>query len=347
MEEKVSIEMMKKSDKPVYKDFFLKSDIVKQWIENGDIHQSIRNNSPSPNSFCLKSKDTYRKEIPEVLIERFGIEDKDLFRAKYIQAISGDGQEWTRITTLHSSSLAALLCFYNVTSNHVLKIDKYTFTESFFEVKTHVFGESESNMDVVLRGCDENGMNVVLFLECKFSEYLESSKCYNISLAYKEYYDKLGLFEENAIDNISFKEKNGKISISPKDPRHAPVYCGGIKQMISHYIGVSKYAKNMENLGEHVAFKGNKNEKVILGEILFDFGMHIKSSKNKLKNYRQSYYKLATKINEEEQSTLFQMRPTIFTYQDIFNGDFIKEDNIRRFYQFFSKKHTCNIDTEN
>ncbi len=339
--------MMKKSDKPVYKDFFLESDIVKQWIENGDIHQSIWNNSPSSNSFRLKSKNTYVEEIPEVLIERFGIEDKDLFRAKYLQAISGDGQEWTRICTLHSSSLAALLCFYNVTSDHTLKIDKYTFTESFFEVKTHVFGISESNMDVVLRGKDENGMNVVLFLECKFSEYLDSCICDNISLAYKKYYKKLGLFEENAIDNISFKEENGKISISSKDPRHTPVYCSGIKQMISHYIGVSKYAKNKENLGEHVAFKGNNDEKVILGEILFDFGKHIKSSKNKLKNYRQSYYKLATKINKVEQSTLFQMKPSIFTYQDIFNGDFIKEDNIRRFYQFNSKKKTRNPDTAN
>ncbi len=95
-----------------------------------------------------------------------------------MMAVSGSGQEGRRITTLHSSSLCALLHFYNIEEEPLLKLTldtnkktrSVTFTQSFFEYQTPVFNYP-SNMDVVLLGKDDEGEEVALFLESKFSEY--------------------------------------------------------------------------------------------------------------------------------------------------------------------------------
>ena len=85
-------------------------------------------------------------------------------------ACGGSGQEERRITTLHSSSLCALLFFYNVTDNHPLTIKGVgTFKESVFEFRSPVRDEEHpSCMDVVLIGEDEEHKPLVLFLESKF-----------------------------------------------------------------------------------------------------------------------------------------------------------------------------------
>ena len=319
-----------KSNKPIYNSFFAGKDIIGEWIDAGYIHRSLWHGEESKNSFCLKKTETYRTGIRAILEERFGIMDKETFREKYLEAISGDGQEWTRITTLHSSSLAALLCFYSVCKGHELKIDDYTFDESFFEVKTQVYGTSESNMDVVLRGKDGNGETVTLFLECKFSEYLDCGEYSGISKdAYLDKYEELGLFD-NPIDGILFKDGDA-LSIAPTEPRRKPVYCGGIKQMLSHYIGVSNYSRNKEKaLGEHSRFKALNREHILLGEILFDFGESIPNANEKLKNYSAAYSSLAEIINGNQSD--IEMLPEVILYNNVFDGDFIQEENIRKFY---------------
>ena len=94
-------------------------------------------------------------------------------------AVGGSGNEGDKITTLHSSSLCALLHFYNV-ERHPLTLEFKTknnkkveikrrviFNKSVFEFKSPVIG-NPSNMDVVLIGKDENtGKNIVFFLESK------------------------------------------------------------------------------------------------------------------------------------------------------------------------------------
>lgn len=325
----IDIDLMKKSKNMVYSNFFAKSDIVKEWVNDKQVFQTLWRGKISKSSFCLKAPNVYRSELPKILIDRFGIKDKDRFALKYKEAILGDGQEWTRITTLHSSSLAALLCFYNVSESNPLRMSEYTFTESFFEVKTHVFGESESNMDVVLRGTDGDRKKVALFLECKFCEYLNCSKYDGISKEYSEKYNDLGLFGKNKIPNVCFEEDENKICVSPVDK---PIYCGGIKQMISHYIGVSNYADYREEaLAEHLSFKADENEKVLLGEMLFHFTENFSNANVKLENYQVAYRQLAEIINKKREI----MVPYIFIYQDIFdNKNFVVEENIRSFYHF-------------
>ena len=119
----------------------------------------------------------------------------DSFKKKFEMAISGDGQEVKRISTLHSSSLAALLLLYSVSESKQLECflneKKYTFTDSFFEVKTNVKDSHFSNMDVVLVGKNSEGRDVIFFLESKFSEYFNTGMCDNISLdAYEKEYEE-------------------------------------------------------------------------------------------------------------------------------------------------------------
>lgn len=321
-----------KSKSKVYKDFFAKNELVEEWNKKGFVFKTFWRRQESDNSFCLKEKYTDRICIPQILIDRFGIKDNDLFKEKYREATSGDGQEWTRITTLHSSSLIALLCFYSISESNPIQINGYTFTESYFEVKTQVFQDAKSNMDVVLRGRDKDGGKVVLFLECKFSEYLSTGKYDNISIeAYKGTYNELGLFKN---DNLPFivevKKDKECICISSKKK---PLYCGGIKQMLSHYIGVSNYSSLRENaLAERKRFIVDKEEKVLLGEILFDFGDNITGEK--LKNYNEAYSSLARLINSNNKIGMFEK---VLTYQDVFfaeeNRGVIKDDNIRKFYR--------------
>lgn len=321
-----------KSTSKVYKDFFAKNELVKEWNEKGLIFKTFWRGEESNNSFCLKEKNKYRSSIPQILIDRFGIKDEELFKEKYRETISGDGQEWTRITTLHSSSLIALLCFYSISESNPITINDYTFTESFFEVKTQVYQDAESNMDVVLRGYDKDGGKVVLFLECKFSEYLSTGKYDSISIeAYENTYEELGLFNNDDLPyKVEVKEDEKCICISPKKK---PLYCGGIKQMLSHYIGVSNYSESRESaLAEHKRFIVDEEEKVLLGEILFNFGGNITGEK--LENYNAAYSSLSQLINQKEKIRMFE---EVLTYQNVFSSEdnkgVIKEDNVRKFYR--------------
>lgn len=325
-----------KSNNIVYKSFFANNELLNEWNKKGLIHRTIGHCAPSDNSFSLKDKNTYsRNEIQNILINRFDIKDIELFKIKYKEATSGDGQEWTRITTLHSSSLIALLCFYSISKNNPIIINGYLFDESYFEVKTQVYQDSESNMDVVLRGKDKSGQKVALFLECKFSEYLSTGQYKGISIdAYKNKYESLGLLNgASTINNVTFAERKDGLVILPKDKIH--IYCGGIKQMLSHYIGVSNYSNERSNaLAEHQRFIADTNERVLLGEILFDFGSKITGKK--FENYKSAYASLARIINEKGRNGI-EMLEEILTYQDIFwekNPTVIKEENVRQFYKF-------------
>ena len=312
---------MKSSKNLVYKDFFS----ANQFVQKLNVYSTIWRGRKSKNSFSLKNINTRKEKIPQILQRVFGIENKSLFNIKYEEAISGDGQEWKRITTLHSSSLIALLCFYSVSKEHPLKIDCYNFDESFFEVKTIVHDSHKSNMDVVLRGENtKTGKKAVLFLESKFTEYLACGKKSNISIdVYDATYNKLLLFDK-PIKNIRFGKNDDGIFVEAKKP----IYCGGIKQMLSHYMGVSNYATH--KCVEHNRFKYVDGEEILLGEIMFDFKGCIVNSAAKLQNYKETYSELAKRINGHQHQV--RMLDEVMTYQEIFTDNFIKEENIRLFY---------------
>lgn len=122
------------------------------------VEKTLYRESRTPNSYTFSKTSAKNKDIcRERLADLFTIADKDLFRQKFKQSISGNGQELKRIATVHSSSLCALLFFYNVSTEnpYTMEIEggKYIFTYSRFEYQNRVIeGRNPSNIDVVLVG---------------------------------------------------------------------------------------------------------------------------------------------------------------------------------------------------
>jgi hypothetical protein len=332
------------------------------------------------------SDSKYFDSICKKLTEIFGIEDKDdRFKDKLREACSGSGSEQRRITTLHSSSLCALLFFYNVSKENplTLKIDskEITFKDVLFEFQNAVI-KNPSNVDVVLLGeIKEEKKKVILFLESKFSEYLSNGNT-NISDSYLKEECPIGCEIYNNEQNLSKlgiefkKEKEEKVL--NKDNKYTlqqttkeKYYIHGIKQMISHYIGINNLLNgnlcenNTEKLKELYAFlSGNDNKiyneeklkemlnddntKIYLGEIMFDFrNMDDIDDKEYFDNYNEKYEKLSEILNKLEEKEgksrkKINILPKLLTYS-LFkdnkekNGYKIEhkiENNIKQYYKF-------------
>ena len=260
----------------------------------------------------------------------FGL-DAEVFGKKYLEAISGDGQEARRIRTLHSSSLLCLLCFYGVSEDRplVIKIDGRVvkFTSSSFEVKLPVEkeenGESRpANIDVVLAGKDEKrGKPVMLFLESKFSEYLSCGKYEGISnRVYEKTYSQL--CKGRYLNRMGIKfETNPEIpsySVLSSINGRTIHYASGIKQMVSHFLGVKNIADR------------DKGVDIYLGEILYKFSDAIDKRNHKFQDYRHLYELLAEGLNKISDYK-FKVVVQCFTYQEVFKS-FNLNPSVRLFY---------------
>ncbi len=330
------------SNNPIYRDFFSKS------LLDAEVDKTIWRGQPSDNSFYfINPKVKYKhqgKDVLDTLQIVFNIKS-DSFKKKFELAISGDGQEVKRITTLHSSSLAALLLLYSVSESKKLKCTlngkDYTFSDCYFEVKTNVKYSHFSNMDVVLVGKNSEDKDVIFFLESKFSEYFKTGMCDDISIeAYKEKYNELGLIDDKAIEGLQFeivaKDNKECLQIKSDKPHH---YCSGIKQMISHYMGVSNFIEQGKNAmdpnQEEKPFFDkldelrNKGAEILLGEVLFDFGDKVSNGDKKLGNYKSIYKALATILNAH--TSKLCVLPEILTYQKLLEG-FELDKKVKDFY---------------
>jgi hypothetical protein len=298
-----------------------------------------------------ETKDRARKTLEKV----FGINNPKEFGKKYKMAVSGDGNEDRRITTLHSSSLSALLFFYNVTGDNSLtiqlKTDKHertvVFTKSYFEYQSKVLN-NPSNMDVVLVGKDKNSSEtIVFFLESKFSEYyLSTGRKLNVPSKY------LGDCPSADIYNKLFKAEGFKKGKSAKDgyfvlESDVSCYLGGIKQMISHYCGTlndlqGDIITNQREFRDDVSVELRKPEtKLILGEIIFDGKIKefkIRPETNPYDGYKEKYKQVAKIISEDSRERnldgRFEILKEALDYSTIAKSSHIIESNIREFYGF-------------
>lgn len=284
----------------------------------------------------LKSNFSRGKESPWSLAfaghcikDIFKINDP-AFCLKYMEAISGDGQEANKITTLHSSSLAALLLLYSVSKENPIYVkinDKEEkFIESQFEVKNEVSPASGnySNIDVVLYG-----ENCILYLESKFSEYLASKSAEVKDVAY---YDVIYRRLDETLNEVGVHlvPEGSKRFLKRIDGR--PFYNEGLKQMISHYLGVTTELKKDKD-----RFAG-KN--VVLGEILFNFGDIVRGASDKYQSYQEAYTTLKKGLVccAVEDCTELIINDLI-CYQDLLNLEsnhkYLKNlpDSVRQFYR--------------
>lgn len=287
-------------------------------------------------SFNVSVAERTPKKISELLYSTFkpGI-SKDEWTEKFNMAISGDGQEWRRITTLHSSSLLALLFFSSVNKDNPICVADKLFDKVYFEVKNRVFKNSSlqdkpSNIDVMLVSEDKA---TLLFLESKFTEYEHNGKV--------EVSDKYHIFYSRILKHIpNLKFCNGVLEL--KEGRNSQ-YIYGIKQMFSHLLGLlsEPWHDSIDEIKELI----RNAKEVELGSIVFNWDGAL------YKKY-QEFYNGIFRIfhnnsiilencldNEEvdkEKIKRLSLLPDLLSYQDILkeNPSFKISNEIRKFYTF-------------
>lgn len=276
------------------------------------------------------------QESEEKLWRIFGnsVNIPEAFDVAFKEATNGPGYERRRITQLNSSSLLALLCFWNVSKEHPITINHVEYTEVYFEVENTVF-DHDSSVDILLVSEKESTW---LYLESKFTEPLNptnrlwlSDKYYDIYKSIRECL-KLNISERKTREHKERGEivKREEFEITQNKKR----YYGGIKQMISHMIGLLKGASDKANARYKEVYKKGLPKSIILGAILYDFS---KSDVNEFKNLYDDYMSfyedsfssqngksIISKINDclggtnvYKESSICVM-PQVLTYQDVF-----------------------------
>lgn len=333
-------------------DFPVEKTIFKKTLPD---HSRIK--IPSNNSYTFTGASAENADVcGNRLAELFGIQHRDLFLKKFTQSCGGSGQERRRIAVLHSSALCALLFFYNVSEENPYMMEiagrEYIFTNSCFEYQnTVVEGRNPSNVDVVLIGRDSAGKPTVLFLESKFSEYYEGTgKKLKIAAAYLD--DRYGkaLYSKSSLDKMGFdttvRDGDETFSLRSKEA----CYLEGVKQMISHYIGVRNLCDSPDGRDDAVAKAISAGAKVLLGEILFTKGigqLSIGNGEECLASYRKKYMILADALNEQLEkdgfSSKFTVLRDILSYSQFQDKAYIQEPQIKRFYFELGRNTPCLI----
>jgi len=256
------------------------------------------------------SKNSLSFEDKSALSKYFGIEEDDLSKLD------------NRITTIHSSALLAFLAFYKVSKNAPINIFGIDYTQRFFEVKNECIDQRHpSQVDVVLA---DKEWNNVLYLESKFTEPLTNSKAYNISADYKDENKGKGIgckiYNKNFFDKdfgLNLKDSgkgNGSFNIEPGGTDKS--YLPGIKQMISHYIGILNGPTDKDFLKEM-----NKKPNICLASIVYDFTSIHKNFAGRVCTYGKLYKRLAQKLNNMHSDKNVHVLEKLLTYQDVFSNE--------------------------
>lgn len=196
-----------------------------------------------------KSSSGRRLFFPENMLSEkyrqlFGIGDVS-FDSAFSVVTGGVGNELCKINSITSSSLLSLLVFYplfngNAKDPLTLSINgtMITFTKCFFEVRNKVI-KLPSCMDVVLQSEDKKKL---LFLESKFLEYEDMTKEATYGKSYYSLYSEyLSEYLSDYIKGITVDHDNkGMTRLSSE----TNVYIEGIKQSISHIIGLVRGPKD-------------------------------------------------------------------------------------------------------
>lgn len=316
-----------------------RSEVVAEYFDLSNI-AFLKNVKLQPNKESKWSKSFCEDKEGKcsTLIEVFDIKSADLFRTKFNEAATG--LERSRILTLHSSSLAALLLFHAVSDKNPIWIpiagEHKKFTEVKFEVKYSVDDKdkkNKSNIDILLSGEDASGKKDVLYLESKFSEYLESGTA---KISGREYYQKIYETLNTKDFYASLKAKDLKLEIGGLDSdviylKGRGLYCKGIKQMVSHYMGLRTEYKSNSSI---------KGKNIVLGEILFNFG-DASNPHPMFNSYMEIYSSLKDALEQIVKDDKIELTiNNIITYQKIFELEENKEylerlpERIRKFYLY-------------
>ena len=299
------------------------------------------NNSTWSKSFIAEEG----KEL-EALSKIFDLTVTTKMRELFKAATSGDGDERSKIVTLHSSSLLAFLSFFDV-SNHPITIDKRQYNEVMFEVKNDVIDASlgkPSNIDVLLMG--ENRKKL-LFLESKFTEYLSGGKVFLSPDRYKYFYELLS--EKLELPFIaSFDKVKHKPNKSHSEPFETEEYClktkertseylGGIKQAFSHLLGIATGPAKKQTKGneDYTSSLLENADEIKFASIVFN------CDNDKFDDYKilyESVFENSNVIKDTIKDVLKKRElkltivPHLLQYQEVFQANFLHE-KVREFYR--------------
>lgn len=289
--------------------------------------------------------------------EKFGLNsytDKEAF-----QIISeGQGSEKDKITSILSSSLLSVHTFHKLFKNE--KPEEYyieiqlpgesqvrKYSECLFEIRNEVIN-LPSCIDVILIEYNAyKEVDSILFLESKFTEYLEDindRKEYGKS--YIPLYRKEGLMESLKQGNISVDEKNQDNLILTSDSK---LYIEGIKQSISHLIGLVKgpkiYEKEPKNQSYPQYYQTKYKNLFEQSKVLFYGSILFQTPTLQFSEYKEIYQKIIANKGETILKGIYEwsgkeIKPikilsNILTYQDIFNtihNSALLNDNVRKLY---------------
>jgi hypothetical protein len=291
--------------------------------ETCKVEKTLWKNKRSSNSFSFKSDND--------IFNYFEIDKNKDFET----VTNGEGNEKDKIRALHSSALASFLLFSKIRDDNKLTIDGITYNKVYFEVESEVI-DHPSSIDVLL--CSEK--NDLLYLECKFSEYyLYTGKHKGIAAAYrtneisKRIYDNLNESADFAIEPD--KDASKSFTLKGKNKRKH-YYCEGIKQMISHLVGVHNGFTDDVEENLHKAY--DAAESIKIGTVLFNFDdPNIQPYFN---NYSDLYKQLASVAIglQTKNGKSIEVIKNVLTYQDILhdsdNKGYLTElsERIKRFY---------------
>ena len=276
-------------------------------------------------------------------------------RGLFEAATSGDGNEKSRILTLHSSSLLSFLCFNDV-ANHPITIDGIVYDEVMFEVKNDVIDASlgkPSNIDVLLMG---DNRKKLLFLESKFTEYLSGGKV-TLSNKYRDLYIKLQKL--NLPFNIKFinvlqesdnshKEPDIKEGIRLYTEEKTSEYLYGIKQAFSHLLGIATGPAKKQTKGNEDYTRSllENADEIKFASIVFN------CDNKKFDDYKilyESVFENSEVILETIKEVLpkseikLTIVPKLLQYQKVFQDNNLS-DEVRNFY---NKVNDSNISFSN
>lgn len=317
-----------------------KRDLVKTLFDRIQGISGIRCTYNGSSEWSLSFDPSNNVSSQEYLKSIFGIEAKD-WTEKFIEATTGEGNELRRILTLHSSALLALLTFVNVSPDNPLDIGGESYVERWFEVKNTVIeGRKPSSIDVLLRSKSGN----MLFLESKFTEYLDCGSP-NISIDYKPIYETLLPLIPNMPLQMVFPKKyieNGReiIGLGLQSRTHNCIYknlyLNGIKQCISHLIGIAKGPALTDTSGWR---KNANGHKLRFGTILYrlktpQFGIYKTLYNKTIGQISSKILTASLSICDDSIVDQIEVLPNILTYQDIFRkSNFKLPTPVKNFYK--------------
>lgn len=287
---------------------------TRQWTIK--VKNTLWRNKESTNSYSFDIKGLNNndklEQISDYLKKIFNIstsKEIEAFDRAITQVCSGYGNEAEKITVLRSSSLCCLLFFYNISINPI-SIDcgnkKVIFNKAFFEVKNDVI-KKPSNVDVVLIS---NDLKTILFLESKFAEYYLDNGAIKVSKSYLEHEISKVFYSSEVMKKFGFTIKTDDTEEFTVDSdnnilKKNKSYVEGIKQMVSHYIGINNFLgkteKTIESKNDKITLSDDVN--IYLGEVLFDFPQNTEMSAY-LEDYKEKYKILTENLKQNKNITL-------------------------------------------